>query len=102
MSNSSCESSEDSDRSCALQGSGASDFVQKGLENSLYLEAQEAERELFAIGAALASLIFFFSLGYGARLLSPIMGNPNAWRFIDSGIALLRFSIATVIAAPFL
>jgi len=54
LSNSSCESSEDRHWSCALQDSGASDFVQKGLENSLYLETQGAERELFAIGAALA------------------------------------------------
>ena len=45
---------EDSDRSFALQDSGASDFVQKGLENSLYPETQGAERELFAIGATLA------------------------------------------------
>lgn len=59
------------------------------------------EREIFGIGAALASFIFFFSLGYGARLLSPIMENPNAWRYIDGGIAVLMFAIAGAIALPF-
>ncbi len=58
------------------------------------------EREIFGIGAALASFIFFFSLGYGARLLSPIMENPNAWRYIDGGIAVLMFAIAGAIAVP--
>ncbi len=61
-----------------------------------------AEREIFGIGAALASFIFFFSLGYGARLLSPIMENPNAWRYIDGGIAILMFAIAAAIAFPLL
>ena len=34
---------------------------------------------LFGLGACLASFIFFFSLSYGARLLTPIMKNPFAW-----------------------
>ena len=58
---------------------------------------QGAERELFGIGAALASLIFFFSLGYGARLLSPIMENPQAWKIIDFSIAALMFIISGAI-----
>ena len=60
------------------------------------------EREFFGIGAALASFIFFFSLGYGARLLSPFMENPKAWRFIDGGIAIVMFTIAFSIALPLL
>lgn len=60
------------------------------------------EREIFGIGAALASFIFFFSLGYGARLLSPIMENPQAWRYIDGGLAILMFSIAAAVLFPFL
>ena len=56
------------------------------------------EREFFGIGAALASFIFFFSLGYGARLLSPFMENPKAWRYIDGGIAIVMFTIAFTIA----
>ena len=60
------------------------------------------EREFFGIGAALASFIFFFSLGYGARLLSPLMENPKAWRYIDGGIAIVMFTIAYSIALPLL
>ncbi len=60
------------------------------------------EREFFGIGAALASFIFFFSLGYGARLLSPLMENPKAWRYIDGGIAIVMFTIAFSIALPLL
>ena len=60
------------------------------------------EREFFGIGAALASFIFFFSLGYGARLLSPLMENPKAWRYIDGGIAIVMFAIAFSIALPLL
>ena len=60
------------------------------------------EREFFGIGAALASFIFFFSLGYGARLLSPFMENPKAWRYIDGGIAIVMFTIAFSIALPLL
>ena len=60
------------------------------------------EREFFGIGAALASFIFFFSLGYGARLLSSFMENPKAWRYIDGGIAIVMFTIAFTIALPLL
>ena len=48
----------------------------------------------FAIGAALASFVFFFSLAYGAKLLSPIMQRPIAWRVLDSFIAFVMFSLA--------
>ena len=58
------------------------------------------ERELFGIGAALASIIFFFSLGYGARLLSPIMEKPSAWKTIDISIAAMMFIIAGAIMYP--
>ena len=48
----------------------------------------------FAIGAALASFVFFFSLAYGAKYLSPIMQRPIAWRVLDSLIAFVMFSLA--------
>ena len=52
----------------------------------------------FAIGAALASFVFFFSLAYGAKLLSPIMQRPLAWRVLDSFIAFVMFSLAIKMA----
>ena len=52
----------------------------------------------FAIGASIASFLFFFSLSYGAKLLVPIMQNPNSWRILDCVIAIIMFSIAFKLA----
>ena len=52
----------------------------------------------YAIGASLASFVFFFSLAYGAKFLSPIMQKPIAWRILDSFIAFVMFSLAIKMA----
>ena len=52
----------------------------------------------FTIGASLASFVFFFSLAYGARLLTPIMQNPFSWKILDSLVALIMFTIAFKLA----
>lgn len=39
-------------------------------------------------GAMTASCLFFFALGYGARLLRPLFANPKAWRMLDAAIAI--------------
>ena len=41
----------------------------------------------FGLGAVAASFVFFFSLGYGARLLSPVFAQPRAWNILDSSSA---------------
>ena len=48
----------------------------------------------YVLGASLASFVFFFSLAYGAKFLSPIMQKPIAWRLLDSFIAFIMFSLA--------
>ena len=48
----------------------------------------------FALGASLASFVFFFSLAYGSRLLTPLMHRPFSWKVLDSLIALIMFTIA--------
>ncbi|MBX9467986.1 MAG: LysE/ArgO family amino acid transporter [Rhizobium sp.] len=48
----------------------------------------------FALGAMTASFFFFFSLGYGARLLAPLFSRPASWRVLDGVIALVMASIA--------
>lgn len=48
----------------------------------------------FAVGAALGSLLFFATLGYGARLLAPVFARPGAWRVLDAGVGLLMWSVA--------
>ena len=46
-----------------------------------------AQRWWFLVGALTASAAWFFSLGYGARLLRPLFARPNSWRVLDGGIA---------------
>jgi L-lysine exporter family protein LysE/ArgO len=50
---------------------------------------------LFAAGATLASFTFFFSLGYGARLLKPLFARPVTWRVLDIAIGLIMWVTAT-------
>ena len=53
----------------------------------------------FALGAVLASFIFFFSLAYGAKILSPLIQNQSAWRTLDCLIALIMFTLAFQLAS---
>ena len=48
----------------------------------------------FALGAMSASCLFFFSLGYGARLLRPLFANPKAWRVLDAAIGITMALLA--------
>ena len=53
------------------------------------------DRLLFGLGAASASFVFFFfSLGYGARLLAPLFERPAAWRWLDLGVGLTMWLLA--------
>ena len=51
----------------------------------------------FAGGAALASMTFFFTLGFGARLLSPLFRKPAAWRILDAGIGAVMWTLAVLL-----
>jgi L-lysine exporter family protein LysE/ArgO len=50
--------------------------------------------EAFGAGAAAGSFAFFFTLGYGARLLAPIFARPGAWQVLDAVIGATMWSIA--------
>ena len=54
----------------------------------------DLNRIFFAIGACLASFVWFFSIAYAAKLLSPLMQKPLHWRFLDLTIGLIMFCIA--------
>lgn len=43
----------------------------------------------FCAGAITASLIWFPTLGFGARALRGVFARPSAWRVLDSGIAVV-------------
>jgi L-lysine exporter family protein LysE/ArgO len=51
-------------------------------------------RIAFAVGAGLASLMWFAMLGYGAVAASRWLRHPAAWRAIDAGVAVVMFSVA--------
>jgi L-lysine exporter family protein LysE/ArgO len=59
-------------------------------------------RLAYGIGAMLASFVWFFSLGYGARLLLPLFQKPSAWRVLDILIGIVMSLIAISLAAQFL
>ncbi|MBJ9957972.1 LysE/ArgO family amino acid transporter [Acinetobacter courvalinii] len=50
---------------------------------------------LFAAGTILASWIFFFALGYGARALLPLFKKASSWRILDVLVGLMMWAIAT-------
>jgi L-lysine exporter family protein LysE/ArgO len=52
------------------------------------------EKVVFALAAIAASFTFFFSLGYGARLLAPIMQTVRAWQIFDVLIGFVMLMIA--------
>lgn len=56
----------------------------------------------FAIGAIIASFAFFFSLGYGARFLIPVMQSRRAWQVLDFGIGVLMWLLAASLIAEVL
>ncbi|WP_037585881.1 LysE/ArgO family amino acid transporter [Stenoxybacter acetivorans] len=49
---------------------------------------------LFGLGAMFASWVFFFSLGYGARVLLPLFKKTISWKILDFLIGVIMWSIA--------
>lgn len=68
-----------------------------GLVGAVSTQFQGAERLAFGTGAVSASFVFFAALGYGARLLAPVMQSPAAWRRLDLGIALVMWALAAML-----
>jgi len=58
-----------------------------------------AARLAYGAGAALASFVWFFALGYGARLLEPLFASPRAWRVLDVLIGLVMAAIGAGLLA---
>jgi len=52
----------------------------------------------FALGACMASLLWFSSLGFGAKFASGLMAKPLTWRVLDSSIALVMLGTAIKLA----
>jgi len=63
------------------------------------VSAQYADRLAFGAGAVAASFVFFFALGYGARLLAPLFRRPVSWRLLDAGVGAVMWAIAAGLLA---
>lgn len=48
----------------------------------------------FGAGAMIASFLWFFALGYGARLLAPLFKKQKAWQILDIIIGITMWAIA--------
>jgi len=58
----------------------------------------DGDKWFFALGASLASVVWFSTIGFGARAASHLMSKPIFWRILDISIALIMFSIALTLA----
>lgn len=63
------------------------------LLGSISAQFDETERLFFAIGAMVASFIWFFALSYGAGYLAPIFKKPQAWQALDVLVGLVMWGI---------
>jgi len=52
----------------------------------------------FAVGAGLASIVWFCGLGFGARLLAPLLGRPRSWQVLDVAVAVTMLVVAAELA----
>jgi L-lysine exporter family protein LysE/ArgO len=52
----------------------------------------------FALGGAVASILWFSSIGFGARAASRFMAKPVFWKVLDLVIAAVMFGIAILLS----
>jgi L-lysine exporter family protein LysE/ArgO len=52
----------------------------------------------FALGATIASFVWFFSLGLAASKMAVLMAKPVFWKILDIFIAAVMFSLAINLA----
>ncbi len=57
-------------------------------------------RWLFGAGIGVASVLWFTTLGFGARMLAPVFARPLAWRVLDGVIAVVMLTLAVLVALP--
>ncbi|MFB6610113.1 LysE/ArgO family amino acid transporter [Agromyces sp. NPDC056379] len=57
-------------------------------------------RWAFAVGAGIASIVWFFGLAYGARLLGGVLSSPRAWRVLDAIIAVVMVGLGVMLVLP--
>jgi len=58
----------------------------------------EGDKWFFALGASIASVGWFSTIGFGARAASHLMSKSIFWRILDISITFIMFSIALTLA----
>jgi L-lysine exporter family protein LysE/ArgO len=56
------------------------------------------DKWVFGAGAMLASLVWFFAIGYGSKAASRLMSKPVFWKILDFFIAGVMFTVALTLA----
>ena len=56
------------------------------------------DRWIFATGAAVSSLVWFVTLGFGAAKASPLMGRSLTWRILDGAVGAVMVLVALKLA----
>ncbi len=56
------------------------------------------DRWWFAVGALIASTLWFLGLGFGARFAAPLLTTPRAWQVLDLLIAATMLAVAAKLA----
>jgi L-lysine exporter family protein LysE/ArgO len=67
------------------------------LLGSVGAQQPAALRPSFLAGAGLASTVWFYLLGFGARVLAPLFARPVAWRVLDGVVALTLWVCAAAL-----
>ena len=58
------------------------------------LGAQQSVPGAYVVGAASASLMWFFTLALGAAWLAPWLARPGTWRLLDLLVAAMMYAVA--------
>lgn len=68
---------------------------------SLSIPYSGIDKWQFAIGASLASVLWFTAIIYGSRFLLPLFRSARAWRILDALIALtMVYLMLMLLKAP--
>jgi L-lysine exporter family protein LysE/ArgO len=53
-----------------------------------------AMRWAFAAGAGVGSIVWFSSIGYGARLMAPLASSVKFWKYLDLAVGVIVLAVA--------